>query len=158
MKCSVAEFGKSARRIAGNYSLGNKKNNTIIIINTITNTLLYEKHTNKITGEMHNQMKNIKMAFTYINADMIKKLITSMIRSRLEYAALIWSPSLKKEIRKLERIQRAATRIPSSLRGYSYEERLERLGLITLEKRRERGDLIPLHRMRERGGGKVLLH
>ena len=50
-------------------------------------------------------------------------------------------------MRKLERIQRAATAIPHSLEEYSYQERLERLGLITLERRRERGDLIALYRI-----------
>ena len=50
-------------------------------------------------------------------------------------------------MRKLERIQRAATKIPHSLEEYSYEGRLERLGLITLERRRERGDLIALCRI-----------
>ncbi len=49
----------------------------------------------------------------------------------------------------MERIQRAATKLPETLRDHIYEERLEKLGLITLERRRERGDLIALHRMQE---------
>ncbi len=57
-----------------------------------------------------------------------------MICLRLEYAALVWLPSLKKDTRKLERIQRAATKIPASLRENSYEERLKRLDLTMLEK------------------------
>ncbi len=68
------------------------------------------------------------MAFTYIDEEMIKKLITSMIRPR--------------QIRKVERIQRAATKLPETLRDHTYKERLEKLGLTTLERRRERGDLI----------------
>ncbi len=63
----------------------------------------------------------------------MKKLITSMIRPRLEYTALVWSPNQKKDIRKLERIQRAATKLLETLRELTYEERLERLELETLE-------------------------
>ncbi len=61
----------------------------------------------------------------------------------------MWSPRLKKDVRKLERIQRAATKLPESLRDYTYKERLERLDLTTLERRRERGDLIMIYRLQE---------
>ena len=140
-KCSVMEFGKSERRIRGNYLLGDekiqKRTEEKDLGVTISNKLSFEKHISKITGETYNLLRNIKLAFSYIDEDMIKKLITSMIRPRLEYAALLWSPHLKKDVRKLERIQRAATKIPHSLEEHSYEDRLERLGLTTLERRRE---------------------
>ena len=152
-KCSVLEFGKSNRRVSGNYLLNNerimKRTEEKDLGVTVADNLSFGKHINKITGETYNLVKNIRTAFTYIDEEMVKKLITSMIRPRLEYAALVWSPNLKKEIRKVERIQRAATKLPETLRDCTYEERLEKLGLITLEKRRERGDLIALYRIQE---------
>ena len=152
-KCSVLEFGKSKRRVVGNYFLNNEK----IMKRTeekdlgvvVTDNLNFGKHINKITGETYNLVRNIKVAFTYLDEEMVKKLVTTMIRPRLEYAALVWSPNLKKEIRKVERIQRAATKLPETLRNDTYEERLKKLGLTTLEERRERGDLIALYRMQE---------
>ena len=36
---------------------------------------------------------------------MIRKILTSMIRPRLEYATVVWSPNMEKDIRKLERIK-----------------------------------------------------
>ncbi len=56
---------------------------------------------------------------------------------------------MKKDIRKLERIHRAATKLPESLRDFTYEERLERLDLTTLERRREREDLIMMYILQE---------
>ena len=149
-KCSVMEFGKSGKRLKGNYSLGNetitKKTEEKDLGVTISSSLSFGKHIRKITGETYNILRNIKLAFNYIDEEMMKKLIVSIIRPRLEYAAVLWSPHLKKDVRTLERIQRVATKIPYSLENISYEERLERLGLTTLEKRRERGDLIALYR------------
>ncbi len=65
---------------------------------TITDKLAFGKHINGITGETYNLLRNIKATFTYLDEEMVKKLITSMIRPRLEYAALVWSSRLKKEI------------------------------------------------------------
>ena len=42
----------------------------------------------------------------------------------------------------LEKVQRRATRMIRGYRTLTYEERLERCGLTTLDKRRCRGDLI----------------
>ncbi len=92
----------------------------------ITDKLTFGKHINRITGETYKLLRNIKTAFTYLDEEMMKKLITSMIRPRLDYAPLVWSPKLKKDIRKLERIQRAATKLPETLREHTYEERLEK--------------------------------
>ncbi len=41
------------------------------------------------------------MAFAYLDEGMIKKLLISMIRSRLEYTAVVWSPHTKRNIIKL---------------------------------------------------------
>ena len=86
------------------------------------------------------------MAFKYLDEEMINKLITSLIRPKLEYAAVIWSPHKKKDIKMLERLQRAASKMAPSLRNLPYEERLSRLKLPTLEKRGKRLDFIAVYR------------
>jgi hypothetical protein len=49
---------------------------------------------------------------------------------------------MMKDIMLLEKVQRRATKMIDECKGKSYEERLEIVGLITLEKRRMRADLI----------------
>ena len=91
----------------------------------------------------------MRVAFAYVDEEMVRKIITSFIRPVLEYAAVVWSPHLKKHIMKIEKVQRAATRWVPSLRDLSYEERLDKLQLPTLEERRKRGDMIMLYKCDE---------
>ena len=78
---------------------------------------------------------------------MMKKILTSMIHPRLEYAAVVWSPNAKKDIRKLERIQRVATKMVPEIRELTYEDRLQVMKLPALQDRSKRGDLITLYKI-----------
>ena len=77
---------------------------------------------------------------------MLRKIIMSYIRPKLEYAAVVWSPHWKKHVMKLEKVQRAATKWVPTLRDLSYEERLQKLNLPKLEERRIRGDMIMMYK------------
>ncbi len=52
------------------------------------------------------------------------------------------SPNLVADINHLERIQRLATRLVTGTRHLPYEERLQRLGLHSLQRQRLRADVI----------------
>ena len=136
-KYSVLEFGKSKSRPVGTYKLGEaniQKRNTEKDLGVIVmDNMSLRKHVNKIVGETYNLLKNIKVAFSYTDEDVMKTIIVTIIHPRLECAAVVWSPNLKKDIKKLERIQQAATKMVPSLRDLPYEERLLRLDLMSLE-------------------------
>ena len=57
-------------------------------------------------------------------------------------------PPQEKNMRKLERIQRIATKMVPELKELTcYEERLKEMKLPTLEEKRERGDLITIYKL-----------
>ena len=73
---------------------------------------------------------------------MVLQLYTSLVRPHLEYAVQFWSPSLRKDIDRLEAVQARATKLVPSIRQFGYRRRLERLNMFDLETRRLRGQLI----------------
>ena len=69
------------------------------------------------------------------------------VRPHLEYCIQACTPTLRRDIETLEKVQRRATKLVPSLRNLPYEDRLRRLNLPTLEERRRgerrrRGDQI----------------
>ena len=76
---------------------------------------------------------------------MFKLLFKSLIRPHLEYASPIWSPITKGEIKRIEGVQRRATKLVPELQNLPYNDRLQQLGLPTLQYRRLRQDLILLY-------------
>ena len=96
-----------------------------------------------IAASKRNQILGlIRITIMYKEKQLIVPLYKAIVRPHLEYCIQAWRPYRKKDIDKLERIQRRATKIIPELRDLSYESRLLQCGLTTLETRRLRGDQI----------------
>ena len=70
------------------------------------------------------------------------KLFQTYVKPKMDYCSVITNPSLKKDITTLEKVQRRFTKRIQNLHDLTYEERLERLGIHSLEYERLRTDLI----------------
>lgn len=90
-------------------------------------------------------LRCITVAFAYIHEKMVKKILVTLIRPRLEYAAALWVTQYKKYINKIERIQSVTAKLAPTLSELTYLERLSRLALPALEQRRERGNLLAIY-------------
>lgn len=143
-KCSVLHIGKENPRkkytIQGNALISVKTQRDLGVV--ITEDLKWEAHIITIVKRANSLLYTINKAFSHITPELFLKIYKTYVRPMLEYAYQIWSPYFKKDIDLLERVQRRATKMPTALRNKSYETRLDKLGLSTLQERRERGDLI----------------
>ena len=108
----------------------------------INNDLKSSKHCSSAAKKANRMLEMISRTVSYKTKFNVLKLYNAFVRPHLEYAVQFWSPYLRKDINKLEKVQRRATKLIPSLRNKSYENRLRELNLYSLEKRRLRGDMI----------------
>ena len=83
----------------------------------------------------------------YKEKHIIVPLHKAIVRPHLEYFIQAWRPYRKKDIDKLERIHRRATKMIPELGDLSYDSRSLQCGLTTLETRRLRGDQIEVFKL-----------
>ena len=89
----------------------------------------------------------IRRTFTCKDEQTIMQLYKSLVRPHLEYCVQAWCPYLTQDIEMLKKVQYRATKMVYGLSDLTYEQRLRRLGITTLETRRLRGDLIEAFRI-----------
>ena len=89
----------------------------------------------------------IGRTISFRSKDVLIRLYKTLVRPHLEYCVSAWSPYYVKDRSLLERVQHRFTRMVPGLRNLSYENRLEHLGLWTLEERRNRADLLEVFKM-----------
>ena len=101
----------------------------------------------KAAASANSMLGRIKHTFTCLDRETLPALYKALVRPRMEFAIQAWSPYLRKDISKLERVQRRATKLIPSIAHLTYQERLIQLNMTTLEKRRERGDMIEVFKI-----------
>lgn len=113
----------------------------------IDKSLKFSEQCNRVASTANATLGLIKRNIVSRNKDIITKLYKALVRPKLEYCVQAWRPFLKKDIEKLEKVQRRATKIINECRGLNYEDRLKITGLVTLEQRRDRGDMIEVYKI-----------
>jgi hypothetical protein len=148
-KCSVIHLGQKNKQYK--YKLGDselkqsvKERDLGIIVDSSMKwseqCSVAVKNANSTLGIIRRHIKSRKK-------NIIVKLYKTLVRPKLEYCVQAWCPYLKKDIDNIERVQHRATKLIGEYAGLSYNNRLDRVGLITLEKRRLRGDLIQVFKL-----------
>ena len=113
--------------------------------------LKFRQHASAAVAKAIQMLAVIRRSFVLINESTLPLLYKTLVRPHLEYGNLVWGPFCRADQKKVERVQRRATRMVPNLRGLSYQERLRALQLPSLYYRRRRGDMIFMYQMFHNG-------
>lgn len=148
-KCKVLHLG--SRNLKLTYNLGGDLLSDTDVEKDlgiyITNKLKSDYHINEICKKANKILGMIGRALDFKTWGNMVRLFNSLVRPHLEYGSQYWNPHYKKDIAKIEKVQKRFTRMIPGLSMLSYEERLSKLGMISLEERRRRLDLVLLYKM-----------
>ena len=139
----------------------------------LTSDLRWDKNIDYLVKDANKRMIMLHAASKFTSdRQVLKQIYFSRIRCKLDQSAVVWNGSLtQKNVRDLERVQKAAIRIICGRNYESYSQTLNELGMVTLSERRESlclkfakkslrvdnfGHLFPVskkkHQMKTRGG------
>jgi hypothetical protein len=150
-KCNSFHISKSTQ--LPSFTINNSQISSTTVIKDLgiflSNDLKWATHVNRIyRNACHSSYHILRFSKTR-NIWVLMKLYKTYVRPKVEYSTPVWSPSLKGDIRKIEKIQEVFTRyacrrcnIPYS----DYSDRLSKLNLPSLERRRKIYDLVFLYK------------
>ena len=149
-KCNVMRIGNNASlgvHVFGSEVIPRVESATDLgIVLLFSNNLNFSEYINSCISKAFSRSFLIYKGFSCHNSKLLTKAFVTYVRL-LEYNTYIWSSTDAGGITKLERVQRRfAKRIPS-VTHLAYCDRLETLGLESLELRRLRYDLIMLYKI-----------
>ena len=113
----------------------------------VDNELNFESHIDYIIKRASSKKAQILRNFTFRSKKVLVPLFKTIVRPILEYANTVWDSSYRNQINLIEAVQRKYTKHILEVKKLSYEDRLKRLKLPSLEFRRFRGDLIQAYKI-----------
>ena len=87
----------------------------------------------KVVKKAYVMLAFISWDIEFKNWQVTLQLYRTLVRPHLGYSVPFWSPHYQEDVEALERVQKRFTRMLPGMEGISYEERLEKLGLFSLE-------------------------
>merc|ERR1712215_591886 len=93
--------------------------------------LKFREHINDVITSCKIKQGIILRNFSTRKREPMMKMFKSHIRSKAEYCCIVWSPSNKNDISRIERIQKGYTKRIEGMEGKNYQQRLKCLNLYS---------------------------
>jgi hypothetical protein len=146
-KCEIMSVKSSKNKIIFNYLMHNSPLKRVTTFNDlgihICDDLSWQKHIDTCISKANKRLGLVKRCLGY-NCSKQTKLTSyiSLVRPLIEYNTVVWFPNSKKQICRIESVQRRATKYVLSDYTINYKERLILCNLLPLSMRRQYLDCI----------------
>ena len=152
-KCKILHLGRNNPRYK--YCIGTDDDKIVLETTDLEKdlgvhidpNLDFKNHIKTIVRKASFLCYKILKNFSYRDSSILVPLFKTLIRPILEYGNTVWYNGLKKSKEKIENVQRKLTKHIKGLRDISYEKRLEKIKLPSMEYRQIRGDLIQVYKI-----------
>ena len=151
-KCSVLHVRRA--KMGGDGCVYHIGNVPLPAVDSVTdlgvsydNNLQFGPHISHIVSKAALRAKLILKCFQSRDPGLLTRAFCTFVRPILEYCSVVWSPMFKRDIYKIEAVQRRFTKRLNGLYNLSYSCRLARLGLDSLYCRRVKYDLIMCYKV-----------
>jgi hypothetical protein len=114
---------------------------------TVSGSLRPSAQCCKAAGTVTAVPGQISRAFHYRDRHTFVGLYKQYVRPHVQFAVQAWSPWTLQDREVPEKVQKRAVGMVSGLKGRTYEEKLEELGLTTLEERRHQADMAQVYKI-----------
>ena len=143
-KCKIMHFGHNNKKFCyfmGGQQIGDSKEEKDLGV-WMESSMKPGKQCAVAARAANFTLGQIQRSFHFRSKKNLVPLYKSFVRPKLEFSVQAWSPWQEGDKKTLEKVQERFVRLLSDVHGGTYEEKLKRAGLTTLEERRERGDAI----------------
>src|SRR3989441_6682690 len=107
----------------------------------------YKSSTNNVSKKANKTIGLIRRYITNKGAEGMLILYKTLFRPVLDYCVPVWRPYRKKDMLKVEKVQKRFTKMIEGCETKSYEQRLIDLNITTLEDRFYRADMIQVFKI-----------
>ena len=148
-KCKIMHFGKNNPRMGytmGGQALESSRQEKDLGV-LIEDNLKPSAQCAKAASKANQVLGQLLRGCTWRDPANLTSLYKVYVRPHLEYAQASWAPWTQADIQTLEKVQQRFTKQVTGMGSLPYEERLNRLGLTTLQARRERGDMVETYKI-----------
>ena len=137
-KCKIMHFGKNNPR--KKYYIDGKDGRVWLESTDVEKDLgvmissdgRNSKQVEAAVSKANRALGRMRKTFKFFNIKLFLILYPAFVRTHLEFASAVWNSMTKKNINKLEGIQKRATKMVIELRGLDYGDRLREHGVDKL--------------------------